>query len=130
MSKATVKIEDGVHTLYTLEAATEADIPTTVDLVGTQMSTIGMCVRVVYDHNRVGDIPDYHKWVTLNRRIKADCNGKPAPRMVTANWSEYVCNNPDCYGTAWVHDDLVRIALADANHVASVAASSVDEISS
>lgn len=71
------------------------------------MSTEDVRVRVITPHQHMGDIPDYHEWI-YDRPIKCDRNGRPTPRIWSANWQEWICNNTDCPAFALVSNDVVR----------------------
>lgn len=73
-------------------------------------------VRIVQPHEERPDSPfgDYHEWVCLGERVKADRLGRGNPRMYMANWSKWVCNNPDCFAFAFVSDDLALEAIKEA----------------
>lgn len=85
-----------------------------IELAGTQMAFPHQCVRVVAPHEAIGDTPEYHEWVNLGERVRADHRGHRNPRMSFAAWARWICNNTDCHASALVHDDLVRLALNNA----------------
>ena len=63
-------------------------------------------IRHPHEHN--GDAPAYHEWVYMGQKIKADSRGRDNPRMYTAPWQKWICNNPDCPGVGLVHDQAVQ----------------------
>jgi hypothetical protein len=85
--------------------------------VPTQMATPQQCVRIAVPHAELdtgdADLDAYHQWIDIDQRVRADVNGKLAPRMNEAYWRKWICNNGDCPGIAYVHDDLARLALID-----------------
>ena len=66
-------------------------------------------VRVVQPHEY--DRGDYHQWVTLGVRMKANRLGVSNPRMWDANWTKWICNSGSCAAWALVHDDATRRLL-------------------
>lgn len=64
-------------------------------------------VRVVRAHDDLGE-DDFHEWVQIGERVKADRLGRPNPRMWCADWQPWICNNPDCRGSVLVHLDAVQ----------------------
>lgn len=67
-------------------------------------------IRLRAPHIDLGE-DDYHQWVTLGRRVKADSRGRLNPRMWDVNWTQWICNNVDCPAEALVHDGLIVSAL-------------------
>lgn len=60
-------------------------------------------VRILRAHSLPPEDPnviDYHEWVYLGGRVKADRLGRRNPRMWSSNWMLWICNNPDCVGMA------------------------------
>lgn len=79
-------------------------------------------VRILHPHVEGvsgPDWPDYHEWITLGGRVKADVNGRLNPRIVSARWTLWSCNNSDCPAEAIVIDDaivrLIEATEADAH---------------
>jgi hypothetical protein len=68
-------------------------------------------VRVVIPHEDLGPDDTYHEWITQGQRVKADSRGWPNPRMYSARWTKWVCNNTDCAAFAFVSDDAIRHLL-------------------
>lgn len=63
-------------------------------------------VRVVVAHEDHGE-GDYHEWVCLDDRVKADKRGRLNPRMMFATWTRWICNSPDCSAWALVSDNAI-----------------------
>lgn len=69
-------------------------------------------VRIVRPHEDLPD-SDYHEWISFGERVRADRLGRPHPRIISAEWVKWICNEPSCDAWALVKDDAVR-ALLDA----------------
>lgn len=68
----------------------------------------GVVIRA--PHADLGD-DDYHQWVTLGGRVKADVNGRRQPRIWNADWQRWVCNNTECPAVALVSDAAIVALL-------------------
>lgn len=64
-------------------------------------------VVVRVSHKGGGDMPDYHTPVFVGY-VRADCTGRPNPRMYDAMWQFWRCNNGDCPGEFFVSDSAIR----------------------
>lgn len=71
-------------------------------------------VVITHEHQAVGDAPDYHEWVYMNP-IKCDRRGRPNPRMYSADWQFWRCNNVDCPAEAVVSNDAIRSLIEAAS---------------
>lgn len=69
--------------------------------------------RIVTPHAETPDT-DYHEWITLGDRIKADRTGRLNARVWLEAWTEWRCNNPDCPGLAYVADDGIVHLIEEA----------------
>lgn len=67
-------------------------------------------VLVRQQHVHGGDVPDYHEWVYLDN-FRADSRGRSNPRMYSASWQRWRCNNPECPAWALVADEFIQHAL-------------------
>lgn len=63
-------------------------------------------VRVLHGHVDLG-LDEYHEWITLGGRVKADRLGRPNPRIIDTQWALWSCNNGDCMAQALVHDSAI-----------------------
>ena len=65
-------------------------------------------VRIARPHNwRL----DWHEWIFLGERIRANRLGHPNPRMHYPEWQRWICNNTECGAWALIHDQAIRDLL-------------------
>lgn len=67
-------------------------------------SAATVLARITTPHTNLGPENTYHEWITLGDRVTADRTGRSNARVVVPTWTEWLCNNPDCSGTALVAD--------------------------
>lgn len=60
--------------------------------------------RVFHDHAvNPADEWDFHEWIWVDGLVKADRNGRPNGRMISADWRLVRCNNTECPAEALIH---------------------------
>ena len=69
--------------------------------------------RVLAPHEDLGE-DTYHEWVTTDERVRADCLGRSNPRMWSASWVKWVCNNTSCAAFAFVSDEAALQVIREA----------------
>lgn len=58
---------------------------------------------------------DFHQWISLDERVKADRNGRLNPRIFgLGNWVKWRCNNTECRAWAIVSDANGLLAIEEA----------------
>jgi hypothetical protein len=63
-----------------------------------------------HGHEEIGDYPQYHEWIYV-RDVRVDRRGHPNPRMASADWQFWRCNNTDCPAEAFVNNQTIRRML-------------------
>lgn len=66
-------------------------------------------IKILHPHVEQSEF-NYHEWIASVRE-KRDSRGRLNHRMWSTHWTKWICNNPDCFGLAIVHDQFIEHAI-------------------
>lgn len=78
-------------------------------------STAPVLAVIKKPHDDLGD-DDYHQWIALDERVRADRLGRLNPNISWSHWVKWRCNNTDCTAWALVSDESGLLSIKEAEN--------------